>query len=191
MTIYFLIFYIPTASFGFSKPTLKICIIQPLPEAHSLLNDDPGRYPPTVSKSIQQQQHSRTGRPLGNQPLTSSPRGWSQSDTRSRFKAGPFLCIPVSPWSRLHPCTSDPPPTGRRWGPIGVIIYVLILSVSNHKDLTWMVCKDIPCQQRVCLQAPAVEAAGRAGGVRCGSHSLLVHVRMTGAFPAVLLLNFF
>lgn len=44
-SFYFLIFYIPTTSFGFSKPKLKICIIQPLPEAHSLFNDDPGSYP--------------------------------------------------------------------------------------------------------------------------------------------------
>lgn len=82
---YFLIFYIPTASFRFFKPKLKICIILSLPEAYSLFSHDTGGCP----------QLSR--RPSVNNTakgfLTSSTEGWIQGEGKSGFKCRPILSI--------------------------------------------------------------------------------------------------
>ena len=42
---YFLIFYVPTASFRFSEPKLQICILLSLLETYSPFTYDPGRHP--------------------------------------------------------------------------------------------------------------------------------------------------
>lgn len=115
-SFYFLLF-IPTTSFRFSKPKLKICIILSLPEAYSLFNSDPGR--PC-------QQHSQ-GIHKTSPWLFPQEAGYS-GDTRLGFKSRLFLIITTCPGVDLTPELR--PTTCRKIrGPISVAVYVMILGV--------------------------------------------------------------